>query len=261
VARSIGDLLQRRGDLSTFLVHLTSDYNGKTARAILKSILKSRTLEARSVFGMGKKLAGLDEETRLTQLTVCFTETPLEHVWMMCEEIESRDKQLAPYGLAITKSWARSRGVNPVWYLDITAGHTWLTGPIQELLDLAYRGEALRLSQPCPQQVAAKDSQVARLAPFIEQMGKPVMTRKEFWWEREWRHVGNLRIPWPQLVAVFVPESDQEAFQAELNEELGEKTTEQFPDTLRMLDPCWGLERMIACFAGVSPEHVGPFPR
>lgn len=124
--------------------------------------------------------------------------------------------------------------------------------------------EALRLSQRrrSARQVAPRDSQVARIAPFIEQMGKPCAVRKEFWWEREWRHVGNLRIPWQQLVAVFIPESDQEAaFQAELNEELGEETREQFPDTLRMLDPRWGLERMIACFAGVSPEHVGPFPR
>lgn len=44
-------LLARRTDLSTFLVHLTRDGPGETAKQRLISILTSHTIEARSPFG------------------------------------------------------------------------------------------------------------------------------------------------------------------------------------------------------------------
>ena len=47
---------------------------------------------------------------------------------MMCEEIESRQITFSAYGIAVTKTWGRSRGINPVWYLDISRrGAEWLT--------------------------------------------------------------------------------------------------------------------------------------
>lgn len=263
--KSIIDLLQRRSDLSTFLVHLTRPFRQSDPRDNLLTILEERMLKARSVYGMGKKIAEVDATARVTQKVVCFTETPLEHVWMMCEEIENRPSGFAPYGLAVTKSWARSRGVNPVWYVDITRGHDWLTTPINELIALAVHGRAQReqdsMGVSRPQSLTAAESQVARLAPFIEQMGKPAQTRKEWWWEREWRHVGDLVVPWDELVAVFVPENDQGQFVLDLRqrfEALGRHPA--FVDELNLLDPRWGLERMIAALAHVPASNVGPFP-
>lgn len=55
-----------------------------------------------------------------------------------------------------------------------------------------------------------------RITPFIEQMGKPGLTRKEFWWEREWRHAGDLDLGLSDIVAVFVPEDGQPAVAADL---------------------------------------------
>jgi len=260
--KSITDLLQRRSDLSTFLVHLTRRFRGGEARDNLLSILETHTVEARSVYGMGKRLARLDEETKKSQLVVCYTETPLEHVWMMCEDIENRPGRFAPYGLAVTKTWARRHSVNPVWYLDMTRGHDWLTGPVDDLVDLARKGYANRIaSDGSLESLAAKDSQAAKIAPFIEQMGKPVSIRKEWWWEREWRHVGDQIILWQDLVAVFAPEEDHEPLMIDVRERLQalSRATGDI-DEINLLDPRWGLERMIASLARVPASDVGPFP-
>ena len=135
---------------------------------------------------------------------------------MMCRPIANRQNQFSPYGLAFPKAWARRSGVNPVWYLDITPGHDFLTRPINDLIEIAGLGEARAFvadgrSGKLLARVSAARSQVARLAPFIEMMGTyngESPYRKEFWWEREWRKVGRLQFAWSNVVAVFAPESD-----------------------------------------------------
>jgi hypothetical protein len=39
----------------------------------------------------------------------------------------------------VTKTWGRRQGINPVWYLDITPGHDWLTQPINRMVEEAIR--------------------------------------------------------------------------------------------------------------------------
>ncbi len=174
---NIERLLARRTDLSTFLVHLTRADGGETAKQRLISILTSHVLEARSPFGPAvQRLKNANQPTD-SQNCVCFTETPLEHVHILTSAIEDRSYRFAPYGIAISKKQARKRGVNPVWYLDITPGHPWLTVPLGKMIDDA---------------VATRDfagRPIARLTPFIEQMGKGWRAggdggyKKEFWWE------------------------------------------------------------------------------
>jgi hypothetical protein len=53
---TIEELLHRRTDLSTFLVHFTRSYNRRSARNNLVSILRDRRIEARSVYGMAGRL-------------------------------------------------------------------------------------------------------------------------------------------------------------------------------------------------------------
>ncbi|MBX9771721.1 MAG: hypothetical protein K2X29_10135, partial [Candidatus Obscuribacterales bacterium] len=55
----------------------------------------------------------------------------------MTQEIQGRRIRLAPYGVAITKVQGRRYGLNPVWYLDITPGHDWLTTPVNSLVERA----------------------------------------------------------------------------------------------------------------------------
>jgi hypothetical protein len=69
-----------------------------------------------------------DDPAQQSQRVVCFSETPLEHVYSLVADIEGRQINLEPYGIALTKLVARRIGVNPVWYVDMTpAGHEWLT--------------------------------------------------------------------------------------------------------------------------------------
>lgn len=253
---SIEDLLHRRTDLSTFLVHFTRDTDAppSSARDKLLRILRTRRLRARSAYGMGAELAARFPHVAGTQKVVCFTETPLEHAWMMCQQIEGRSVQFDGHGVAFTKSFARREGVNPVWYLDITRGHSWLTEPIRELLELAVddatpEGEA----DPDPEELA--EAPILRLTPFVEQMGTPLEIRKEFWWEREWRHVGDLRFTTDDIVVVFAPQAEHDWLWEQLV---------QSPDypggTLAFVDAHWGLERMIGALAGIPDDDLGPFP-
>ena len=248
---TIEELLHRRADLSTFVVHLTS---GPSAETNLVSILSSGVLEARNPYGMAAEAASKDARIADTQRVVCFSETPLEHVWMMCQPIDGRARSMAAYGLAFTKSWARSQGVNPVWYLDISQrGRDWLTKPVNAFLTAA-------LAEIENGSLNVWDAEILKLTPFIEQMGPTTSTRKEFWWEREWRRVGNLPFDAHRVVAVFAPLDRHAAVTAAVAVErtrLGKPEQPMRP----LLDPAWGLERMLTRLAGVADEDAGPFPR
>lgn len=52
---TIEELLHRRGDLSTFLVHLTRAGMGFTARQNLLSIIAEGVIEARTPLGMARE--------------------------------------------------------------------------------------------------------------------------------------------------------------------------------------------------------------
>ncbi len=88
----IEELLRRRTDLSTFVIHWTRQGNGKAALENLQSILANQTLLARTPMGAAViqlekvlrqgKLRPKDHQTALkSQRVVCFTEAPLEQAW------------------------------------------------------------------------------------------------------------------------------------------------------------------------------------
>lgn len=248
------DLIARRSDLSTFIVHLTRDEeNGETAIEHLKSIIRDLTIEARNMYGAararfndlkdeeGVVITSADEES---QKVVCFTETPLQYLHLMMKKIDGRKFKFGPYGIGVTKSVARENGVNPVWYLDISPGHNWLTSPVNSLIDSAIKSSA-KFSK----------SDIAAIAPFIEQMGigikkyDGVPYRKEFWWEREWRHKGNFKLP--NHVLIICPEDEKSTFEQIVNdanllsaESNGNRLSAEY------IDATWGLEQVIAKLAG-----------
>jgi hypothetical protein len=136
--------------------------------------------------------------------------------------------------------------------------------PLNDLAEVAEYGQAVKIDKDAtgyplqPIQASAlpfEASQIARIAPFIEQMGTGEGYRKEFWWEREWRKVGTLWFRWENGVAAFAPEDDHEAFTRDL--EAGWEGSQELPP---LLDPRWGLERMIAALRGLPPSDVGPLP-
>jgi hypothetical protein len=254
---SIEELLHRRTDLSTFLVHFTreTDTAPRSARDKLVNILHTRRFQARSAYGMATELADRYPQVAATQKVVCFTETPLEHAWMMCSPIEGRGVQFDGHGVAFTKTFARRKGVNPVWYLDMTpSGHDWLTEPIRELFEQAVAAATPQgAAGPDPEELAG--APILRLTPFVEQMGMPAAIRKEFWWEREWRHVGDLQFAPADIVVVFAPQAEHDW----LRERLAQSP--HYPGgTLAFADASWGLERMIGTLAGVAGDNLGRSP-
>jgi len=245
----ITEVLARRTDLSTFLVHLSRAAPGASAKDNLISILQSGRIQARSPYGMAARRlqnVGIDAAS---QKSVCFTETPLKHVNLLSEEIENRAFRFEPYGIGITRKQGRMRGVNPVWYLDITPGHDWLTQPINRLIDQAIESGAF------------DDQDIARVAPFIEQMGSGPGNaeqglqpyRKEFWWEREWRHVGDFHLPGTFIV--LCPSAEIPQLQAVIDA-LGPL---EAPNRVSYLDPTWSLEMIIGKLAGFGGGELGPF--
>lgn len=188
----------------------TKPETGKTSKDNLLSILKNGKLKARNAYGMAAHLADRFPDVADTQRTACFTETPLEHAWMMCRPIEGRSIRFDGYGLAFTKTFARRQGVNPVWYLDISQrGRDWLTQPVNRLVKDAV-ASATDEDTGVTDGSALAEEDILRLTPFIEQMGPITNGRKEFWWEREWRHVGHFRFEPEHIVVAFAPE-DQHA--------------------------------------------------
>lgn len=239
----IKELLARRSDLSTFLIHLTREYpgpGGTPAKDNLKSILNDKVIEARNAYGSAiRRLEELKEantDNVNTQRVVCFTETPLEHVRLLIEPIEGRRYKFEPYGIAITKRTARVWDVNPVWYLDITPEHNWLIRPLNRLIDAEIqKGEF-------------STSDIAKLAPFIEQMGSGPGYFKEYWWEREWRCRGDFDLSVGKFI-IICPE------------EYLDEIVPQWARDMKIpaIDPEWSLEQIIGRLAGFSPEDIDPF--
>jgi hypothetical protein len=97
---------------------------------------------------------------------------------------------------------------------------------------------------------------LATLFPFIEQMGAWHQSPpKEFWWEREWRHVGNvdLRPVWNTIIWLS-DESDIDGLEEEIKNTWVAGDTEPV-----IIDPRWSLEQIIAHLAGIGASDVDPF--
>jgi Putative abortive phage resistance protein AbiGi, antitoxin len=236
MGQSIREVLHRRTDLSTFVVHLTRATPERTARQALDSIIRERRLRASTPMGFGKANDDPSDSEKQSQRVVCFSETPLEHIHSLVADIEKRQIKLAPYGLALTKLVARSKGVNPVWYVDQTMGRNWeLSQAVNELVAEAQAAGNFH------------DRPIAKIAPFVETMGTWHDTQKEFWWEREWRHTGDLYLHGTGIIWLC-PEEEIESL-------LDHEGNPVHP----VIDPRWGLEQIIAHLAGFPGGDVTPF--
>lgn len=242
---SIRSILHRRTDLSTFVVHLTrrrnESYSGQDA---LVDIARSRRLEARTPLGWAKAIDDPNDASRQSQRVVCFSETPLEHINLMIGHIDGRSIEMEPYGVALPKLKARKLGINPVWYIDMTpeagSNREWLSNSLDKMKKELVAADAAGIS-PFHKTIGAK------LFPFMEQMGTWSSSSKEFWWEREWRHVGDVPIPTTSVIWLC-PEGEIDA----INDRVGAPLNP-------WLDPRWGLEEIIARLAGFPLSDVTPF--
>lgn len=144
---SRAELLEKRGDLSPFLIHLTRSGDLKldkdiyslpqdkivqiTGKGSLEAIIGTRRIGARSAFGYfnykvpfkradGRVLNASSHVRRDWLRSVCFTETPLDHVYLQMQAIFGRQLHFEPYGLAFRESVVRGAQGNPVLYVQTT---------------------------------------------------------------------------------------------------------------------------------------------
>lgn len=246
----IRGLLYRRADLSTFVVHFTrATDDTHPARANLESILHNGRICAGRPMGMAVSeinQAGPDQAALNSQKVVCFTEVPLEHAYAITCPIANRGVQLSAYGIGFGKMWARRKGINPVWYIDQTPGHDWLSEAVNSLIQDAIQAGPYA------------ESPVAKLSPFMESMGTWAGGQKEFWWEREWRCRGDLPFSVPDVAVGLCPEDDIRDLEV-LAKEIAEQQFDRGVRYPRFVDPSWSLELIIARLAGMVPGDVSPF--
>lgn len=188
----------------------------------------------------------MSQDQRDTQRVVCFSETPLEHVYSLFADIENRTYRLQPYGLAFTKMVARQAGINPIWYVDISHGHPWrIRNSLNRLVEKSV--------------AEGWFDEVAALFPAIEGMlsrvdGAGAVTfQREFWWEREWRHTDDLSLApiWDKILWLC-PEAEIE----EINQAVADAGA---GDTAYCIDPNWSLERIIGHLIGLGVTDLTPF--
>jgi hypothetical protein len=236
---NIREILSRRTDLSTFLVHLTRDRDEEwPAKRALMKIAEDTMILAKTPMGWAADHLGEEVNAKRSQRVVSFSETPLEHIDLLVADIEGRQVKLRPWGLVVTKMMARNQGVNPVWYVDMTTGRDWeIANALNALRDEAIAG-------------GFAGHPASMIFPYFEPMGTWPNRQREFWWEREWRIRGHFSFRLDQIVSWIVPQAEQEEFIHTVND--------WYPGSpCRCIDANWSLEEIIAKLTDQSP--ISPF--
>lgn len=216
-------VIQKRGDLSQFLIHLTrtgpltlrKDVHpnliqdlmvNRTAYDRLKSLLTVKKIKALSPFGYfqhkvplaypnGSVLNKNSNVIRSWLKAVCFTETPLDHIYIQTQPIAGRSLHFEPYGLAFKEEFIRRQGGSPVMYFEST-NHS-----VKAALD------AMMISQDA---VKFKN-----ILPFYEAFGRRLYGQGsdvDFRWEREWRCLDDISFDISDVAFGICKEADKPFF-------------------------------------------------
>ena len=209
--RKIQDILYFREDISPFLIHLTRGAFGSTAKQNLEKIIREKKLACGngsvSDARFGVNTSGMSEaEKREFFAAVCLTETPLSEIHCLLE-VDERQVNLAPYGLAFLKEKIVSGcHLSPVHYFNNNGGDT--NGVMQALCSLnkTHRIEArkaLPLISVFGQRITAPNA-------------SPQTKEVNFLWEREWRLpsiYGDLNFSIDDLFVGLCPDDEIDQFE------------------------------------------------
>lgn len=219
---TIEQRLRGRADYSSFLVHLTRRQGDRPARGVLRQILRDRRLRAQNPYCLFHHQIAEDERQHFN--VVCFTEAPLHQIKAFLGEIDGRSVELEPYGLVFTKEFIGSKGGNPSFYIN-TYHHNDLRNAARELFQLAR--DAGFAGHPA-----------TRLLPFVNIFGRTAGGgRYDFYWEREWKVLGDITFTYGDVVVGLCPENRIDDFE------------NRFP-AIKFISPRWGLDDIIKHLGG-----------
>lgn len=208
----------RREDYSRFIVHLTRNNTGGTARTNFISIVKSKEIVAKHPHNIyTKKLEKVSDVIRKKFNVSCFTEVPLSQIHLLTQPIEGRKIKLEPYGFVFLKEFIASKGGQPAIYINSYSQNLWLREAIDNLFDGSFEnGNPLGSNW--------------RILPFINAMHE----KCDFSWEREWRLTKTLKFKCKDLICVILP----------INDEV--KLKEKFSKAgIAVISPGWTYEQII----------------
>lgn len=219
--RDIGGVVERRGDISPYLVHLTKDSADGThpAKAVLESIIQDGQLwpgrTEVSAVKYGGYTADMDMGDRRRFFgAICFTETPLNQLQAMIQ-IQGAGTRLSRYGLVFSKVALARKNVQPVYYLN------------NELADKDMVAETLfDLIRTAPD---IADDVLPLFEVFGQKIRGPHMSSRppghvDFRWEREWRRPAkyeHLVLERKDILMGLCPELECRHFADLANESLG----------------------------------------
>ena len=190
--KEIKEIIDKREDLSRFVVHLTrddrKDNHGATARENFEEILAERKIQAFNPHCIFNKwLDDLPRRIKGQFRVACFTEIPLHQLHLLIQPIKGRAIKLEPYGFVFYKEFVISKGAQPAIYINSYDRNLQLRNAVNELFELA--------------KVRGFKDNFHKLFPFLNAMHE----KYDFTWEREWRIVKELKFSFKDLVCVILP--------------------------------------------------------
>lgn len=226
-----------RDDISRFLVHLTRDYGKEKARNNLVNILNQKTIEARNAhcLVMHKiRNSGFSDVLRHKFDTVCFTETPLTQIKHICTNVKGRKIQLKPYGLIFWKNDLFQRGASPAVYIN--AKGTSISNYLQDQFTKTFN--QVRTFKRLKQSEKIHYSNIVHYYSLIN----VVKDKHDFLWEREWRHHGNFKFKYRDIVAIIAdsPEDFENLCQKKLSD-----SKYKYIRKLPLINPNWTFEELL----------------
>lgn len=226
-----------RDDLSRFLVHLTRDCDDRTAQSNLVNILKEKTIEARNAhcLVMHKiQNSNFSDVLKRKFNTVCFTETPLTQIKHICRDIQGRKIQLKPYGLVFWKDKLFQNGASPAVYIN--AKGTSISRYLLDEFDLIFK--QVKTFKSLRKQEKDHYSNIVHYYSLIN----VVKDKHDFLWEREWRHHGDFKFKYRDIVAIIAenPDSFDRFCQKHLS--VGQY---KYVEKLPLINPNWTYEELL----------------
>ena len=222
---SISHALKGRDDISQFVVHLTRDdrehftKGGQIAlKNFAKILLEKRIGAFRAHCHFNPQLTKLDEAIQAKFHVACFTETPLNMLHLLVQDIPGRSIRLEPYGVCFKKRFLVEKGAQQAVYINSYGGNSWL------------KKAAMKLFRRCTEGGILEEPEW-RLLPFLNSMSE----KYDFSWEREWRVLGDFEFKHSDIVCVVIP-NDADA-----------KLKEYFAKSgIAAICPGWSYEEIVA---------------
>ncbi|HTQ39422.1 MAG TPA: hypothetical protein VMJ32_10355 [Pirellulales bacterium] len=214
------DVIEHREDVSRFMIHLTRDDSnewkggGGTARQNFLDIYRQRTILALRAHCLHAWKMTSSQEMKCR--VACFSAMPLSSIKHIAKPIQCRQIGLEPYGFVFKRNFIIEKGGQEVTNVNSYAGN-----------------DAVRASYDRAFEIAAKNNFTGKLwrqLPFVSAMNE----RYDFFWEREWRVLGNVEFIYSDLVCVILPEDSN----GPLKFGLAQKG-------ISWISPEWGLERIV----------------